>query len=335
MSNLLTVDHFSFAHPHYLWGLLVVPLLFVFADVVRVRRSQYSVTFTNLDKLAVAAAQRRRSWRQRIPLVLLALALATAVAALARPRIQLTTTDRSATFVLLADVSDSMQATDVKPARIYAAVNAMHSFVDELPSSDKVGLITFSDKAKILAAPTTNHTAVDNALDSISPEGGTALGIGVESAVKSLLAILAANGIYHVPGQYLPAAIVLESDGAQDRGTVSPLAAASMAQAAGIRIFGVALGTRHGYIVQGSGLLREVVRALPDPSTVDALAHQTGGKAFDATTAGELNSIYRGLGGSIARHPKLTDITSWFDAVAAILLLAGVGAARLKGPALP
>jgi Ca-activated chloride channel homolog len=335
MSGLLTLDHFSFSSPGYLWGLLVVPLLFVFANVVRVRRSQYSVSFTNLRMLSGVAARRRPHWARRVPVVLLALALATAVAGLARPRITLTTADRSATFVLLADVSDSMQATDVHPARIYAAVNAMHTFVDELPSGDKVGLISFSDKAKILAAPTTNHAAVDNALDGLSPEGGTALGIGVETAVKLILSTLASDGVFHTPGQYLPAAIVLESDGAQDRGTISPLAAASMAQAAGIRIFGVALGTTHGYIVQGTGLLRQVIRAMPDPSTVDALARQTGGQSYDARTADSVNLIYRKLGGSIARHPKLTDITSWFDAAAGLLLLAGVGAARARGAALP
>jgi Ca-activated chloride channel family protein len=335
MSGLLTLDHFSFSSPQYLWGLLVAPLLFLFANIVRHRRSQYSVSFTNLGMLAGVAAKRRTHWRRRVPLVLLALALATAVAALARPRIQLTTSDRSATFVLLADVSGSMQATDVHPARIYAAVNAMHDFVDELPDTDKVGLISFSDKAKILAAPTTNHTEVDNALDGLSPEGGTALGIGVETAVKLILSTLATDGVFRTPGQYLPAAIVLESDGAQDRGMISPLAAASLAQAAGIRIYGVALGTNHGYIVEGTGLLREVIRATPDPSTVDALARQTGGQAYDATTADSLNVIYRKLGGSIARHPKLTDITSWFDVAAALLLLVGVGAARARGAALP
>ncbi len=335
MSSILTLDHFSFGSPQYLWGLLVAPLLFGFANVIRRRRSRYTVSFTNLEMLTGVAAKRRPHWRRRVPLIVIALALSTAVAALAHPRIQLVSADRSGTFVLLADVSGSMQATDVHPARIYAAVNAMHDFVDELPGGEKVGLISFSDKAKILAAPTTNHTAVDNALDGLSPEGGTALGIGVQTAVKLILSSLAADGIYHTPGQYLPAAIVLESDGAQDRGSVSPLQGASMAQAAGIRIYGVALGTTHGYIVQGSGLLREVIRAMPDPSTVDSLAHQTGGESFNATTSASLNSIYRKLGGSITRHPRLADISSWFDVVAAALLVAGIGAARIRGAALP
>ncbi len=335
MSDLLTLDHFGFSSAHYLIGLLAVPLIFVFAVVVRRRQSRYTVSFTNLDMLRRIATNRPIRWRRRVPLILIALALSLAAAALARPHVQVAASDHSAVFVLLADVSDSMQATDVKPGRIYAAIDAMHTFVDELPKSDQVGLVTFSDKVKILAAPTTDHTSVDNALDTVSPEGGTALGVGVQGAVKLVLSTLAAEGKFHTPGQYLPAAIVLESDGAQDRGTVSPVQAAGFARSAGVRIYGVALGTRHGYITQGSGLLREVVHVLPDPSTVQLLAHETGGVAYDAASADSLNTIYRNLGSSIGRHPELTDITSWFDAAAALLLVSGLGAARARGAALP
>jgi Ca-activated chloride channel family protein len=263
------------------------------------------------------------------------LALAALALALAQPRIVLPNPSRTTTVILLVDVSQSMEALDVHPSRLAAAVLAMHDFVHVLPAADKVGLVTFSDNVQVLADPTADHASIAEKLELLTPQGGTALGEGVEAAVRLLVSSLAADGISHKAGQYLPAAIVLESDGAQDRGTISPLAAAAMAQASGIRIFGVALGTRHGYIVQGTGLLREVIRALPDPSTVDALARQTGGQSYDATTANSLNVIYRKLGGSIARHPKLTDITSWFDAVAGLLLLAGVGAARARGAAIP
>ena len=43
-----------------------------------------------------------------------------------------------------------------------------------------------------------------------------------------------------------PAAIVLLSDGAQTRGTLSPLQGADLARQAGIRVFTIALGTNHG-----------------------------------------------------------------------------------------
>ena len=46
------------------------------------------------------------------------------------------------------------------------------------------GLITFSDKVDVLHAPTTDHNAIDSGLDVLSPQGGTALGLGVEASVE-------------------------------------------------------------------------------------------------------------------------------------------------------
>lgn len=331
----MSLHHFSFAAPAYLVALILVPLLLVFAAVVRRRRATYTVSFTNLEMLAGVAAKRRSRWRRHLPLALLALAVAVAVAAVARPRVQSVASDRSATVVLLADVSGSMQATDVHPARIYAAVTAMHELVDRLPASDKVGLITFSDKVDVLHRPTVDHAAIHSSLDVLSPEGGTALGDGVEAAVKMVVSTLAASGVYHRFGQYLPAAIVLESDGAQDRGLVTPFSAAQFAKSAGVRIYGVALGTRHGYVTQGSGLLTRSIRVLPSPGTVALLARESGGLAFSATNAESLDTIYRNLGSSIGRRNAQTDIASWFELAAAILLVAAIGAARVRGAALP
>ena len=337
MSRALSLHHFSFAAPAYLVALLLVPLLLVFAAVVRRRRATYTVAFTNLEMLAgVTRDTPRAPAARRLPLALLALALATCGCSRSRARrCSPSHPIRSATVVLLADVSGSMQATDVHPARIYAAVTAMHELVDRLPASDKVGLITFSDKVDVLHRPTVDHAAIHSSLDVLSPEGGTALGDGVEAAVKMVVSTLAASGVYHRFGQYLPAAVVLESDGAQDRGLVTPFSAAQFAKAAGVRIYGVALGTRHGYVTQGTGLLTRSIRVLPSPGTVALLARESGGLAFNATNAESLDTIYRNLGSSIGRRNAQTEITSWFELAAAVLLVAAIGAARARGAALP
>ncbi len=335
MSEIQSLHHFSFASPHYLFALLVVPLFLLFAAFVRRRRSRYTVSFTNLEMLAEISSRRRARWLRRAPLLALALALATCAAAFARPHVQLVGSNRAATIVLLADVSGSMEATDVRPERIYAAVNAMHTFVEGLPKNDKVGLVAFSDNIQALDAPTTNRSAIYSGLDVLSPEGGTALGAGVEAAVKLVVSSLGAAGVHHVPGKYLPAAIVLESDGTQDRGNVTPSEAAELAKATGVRIYGVALGTRHGYITEGAGLLTRSIRVVPDPGTVALLARESGGRSFNATNADSLDTIYRRLGTSIGRRPELTEITPWFEVAAAILLIFGIGGARARGGALP
>jgi Ca-activated chloride channel family protein len=327
--------HFAFSSPWYLLALLIVPLLLAFGAMVRRLRVRYPVLHTNVGVLAGARPSRRVRVRRLLPPILIALAVAAAAAALARPHVTLDAPGGGATIVLLADVSGSMQATDVKPARIYAAVTAMRDFIDALPKYDRVGLMTFSDKVKILAAPTTNHDAVRNALNVLSPEGGTALGTGVTEAVKAVLASLASQGVPRVTGDYAPAAIVLESDGAQDRGAITPKTAAKLAKDAGIRIYAVAVGTPGGRIVRGSGLLREVIHVPPSPGTVRMLAQQTGGEAFTATNAAKLNTIYKQLGSTVGTHQERTEITPWFEVAAAVLLICGVGLARLWGGALP
>jgi Ca-activated chloride channel homolog len=228
-----------------------------------------------------------------------------------------------------------MEATDIHPNRIDAAILAMRAFVDALPPDDRVGLVSFSDKAQVLHPPTLDHVAVDGALNVLAPQGGTALGEGVETAVSLLVETLAAEGMRHAPGSFLPAAIVLESDGAQNRGGVSPFAAGQLARKAGIRIFGVALGTRHGFVTRGTGLLSRAIAVPPSPGTVALLARESGGQAFDATSTTALDTIYRQLGSRLAHQPQLREITSWFDLAAAVLLVSGVAAARVQGGLLP
>jgi Ca-activated chloride channel family protein len=233
------------------------------------------------------------------------------------------------------DVSGSMAAPDVRPDRIKAAITGINGFLEVLPKDDQAGLMTFSDRVQIVAAPTTDRAAVTSGLDVLKPEGGTALGAGIDAAVKLLVSKLAAAGVYHRPGTFLPAAIVLESDGAQDRGTVTPYEAAQLAKAAGIRIYGIALGTRDGYIAQGSGFSRIRINVPPDRGTIALLARVTGGQAFYASNATSLDTIYRKLGRSVGHLHRTTEIAGWFDAVAAVLLILGVGLGRARTAALP
>jgi len=334
-TEILSLHHFGFISPRYLFVLLAVPLLFVFVLIIRRRRSPYTVAFSNLDVFDGLIRELPTRWWRGGPLILLALVLATSALALARPRIQLNGSEQSTTIVLLVDVSGSMAATDVRPDRIKAAVTAMRDFLDELPKNDKVGLVTFSDKVTVIDAPTTDFAAVNGGLNLLSPEGGTALGVGVEGAVRIVVSSLAAAGVHRIGGAYLPAAIVLESDGSQDRGNVTPFAAAELAKDVGIRVYGVALGKPNAYIVQSSGFQRVKIAVPPDPGTVALLARVSGGQSFSAANATRLDTVYRSLGLGIGHHPELTEITPWFEIAAGILLACAVGGILVRGAALP
>ncbi len=319
----------SFQAPLFLLALLAVPALLVFALLMDRRRARYPVAFTNLELLADVVEERRGSWRRWAPLVLFLLSLTFAAGALARPRTHLTVPEDNASVVLLVDVSGSMRADDVEPTRLDAAISAMRSFLDRLPKRFKVGLVAFSSEAEVLSQPTRDRQAVREALGYLQPEAGTAIGDGLEVAVKQAVASLANDGVERRGNEDVPAAVVLLSDGAQNRGKLQPSEAAQHAREAGVRVYTVALGTPDGVVSFGFGLFVNSIPVPPDPPTMRAIARATGGKTYTAQSSSKLSSVYKTLGSSIGRRTDLREITSWFVAASAVLLLGALATARV------
>jgi Ca-activated chloride channel family protein len=325
----------SFTAPLFLLTLLIVPAVLALALVVDRRRSRYPLAFTNIELLA-GLVEERRSVRRWVPLVLLLLALACAATALGRPKARLSLPQNNGTVIFLVDVSGSMRANDVEPTRLDAAVSAMRTFLDKLPPKFKVGLVAFSSEPEVLAPPTRDRQLIRDTLGYLTPEAGTALGDGLQMAVRLAVSSLASDGVQRQPGQqYLPAVIVLESDGAQNRGILQPLQAAQIAKAAGVRVYGVALGTQNGVVSFGFGLYINSIPVPPDPATVRQIATTTGGKAYTARTANTLVDIYKSLGSSIGHKSELREISSWLAVAAGFLLLGALGLGRLVEGRLP
>ena len=325
----------SFGSPLLLLVTAIVPATLALALWLERRRSRHAVAFTNLELLA-SVAPPRRPRRRWIPLAVFLLALVAASAAVARPRAVLRKPASQATVVLLVDVSGSMRAADVKPTRLGAAQTAMHDFAAHVPASVRLALISFSNGPDVLVPPTTDRGVLSEGIDLLTPESGTAIGDGLGIAVRVARAAVG-NAPRGRDGK-LPAAIVLLSDGAQTRGTLTPLQAAAMAKAAGIRVFTVALGTDHGVLTfpglaPGFGGRSFPVR--PDPVTLAAIARATDGQTFRAQSAARVSEVYRELGASIVTQRSVREISSWFAGVAALLLLASLGLARATGERLP
>jgi Ca-activated chloride channel homolog len=335
----------SFGSPWILAVLLVVPGVVALAWWVERRRAKYAVAFTNLDLLASVAAGHRRPWRRFIPLALFLLALVAASTALARPRATVSVPSNRATVVLLVDVSGSMRANDVKPTRLGAAQHAMAAFADRVPKNVKVGLVSFSTGPDVLVAPTVDRDQLQEGIQLLVPDAGTAIGDGLDVAVRVVKA-----SVQDAPRSKdgkLPGAIVLLSDGAQTRGLLTPLQGADRARNAGVRVFTIALGTNHGTLGFGpfgggygfgGGFGQGSARRFPvrpDPVTLAAIARETDGQTFRASTASRVDAVYKRLGASIAHHNVRREISSWFAGAAALLLLGAVGTARATGARLP
>ena len=276
--NLMT-----FASPELLIALVLVPMAIVAYLLIQRRRSRYAVRFTNVDLLA-NVAPRTPGWRRHLPPLLYLAALAALAVSLARPAMVVAVPREQATVVLTIDVSRSMRATDVSPTRLDAAVAAASTFVDQMPPKFKVGLVAFSTGARLVVAPTTDHTKVKTALTNLRADGGTALGdaiaLSVETGLGATETSTANRNAGAVTGRQPPiqapaptrlrrqdqtptVATVLLSDGANSTGELTPEQAAQQAADAGVPIYTIALGTarRHGRGAQRLRLPRDGQRA--------------------------------------------------------------------------
>jgi Ca-activated chloride channel family protein len=334
----------SFAEPALLLGLVAVPIAVAAYLLVQRRRARYVVRFTNVDLLA-NLVPRAPAWRRHVPPALYVAAMTALVIALARPSAMVAVPREDATIVLAMDVSGSMLATDVAPSRLDSAKQAASAFVDQLPATFRVGLVTFGTAAQVVVPPTTDRAEVHAALDALQAEGGTALGDAIATSLQVARTVTdeaagADPGASPSPSPSAspdPAATpdptepplvatVLLSDGANSTGRLEPGDAAQDAAAAGMPVYTIALGTPDGVVTveDDQGILHRV-EVPPDTDTLAAIAETTGARSFEAPTASDLQQIYQSLGSRVGTREEPQEVTQWFAAAGLALMVVGAG----------
>lgn len=308
----------TFQQPLLLLLLLLLPLAAGAVWLWRRRRPPAGVPFPDLDLIAAADPGPRR--RRHLPLALALLALTGFVFALARPMVDRQVPRERATIMLAIDVSGSMAATDVSPYRLRAAQDAAERFIREVPAQFQIGLLSFSGQANLIVAPTTDRAAMRRGIESLVPEGATAIGDAIEASLEAIRGVQGATGADAV---LRSARIVMLSDGATTVGT-APEVAAQDAQRVGVPIYTVALGTPDGVLSNGQPVP-------PDPAGLKTIADISGGKAYATTDAQSVSDVYGSLGSFIGTQAMPSEVTAWPAGIAvALLIMAGVAAWRLS-----
>ena len=306
----------SFGSPLFLIALVLLPVA-VARYVVGERRRRAAAREFASDAMLASVAPKQPRWRRHAPLVLYGLALAVLVIAAAKPRTTTAVPVDRATIMLLNDVSGSMLAKDVRPNRLVAAREAARAFVNKVPHSVRVGIVAFNQNARTLQPPTTDHAALNAALDALRASGTTATG----DALNAALTILQRQP--GVLGKRPPSAIVLLTDGASKRGQ-DPVEVARQAARLKIPIYTVALGTPEGTIrVRKPNGGTSETPVPPDPNSLAAIARASRGKAFTAEDADQLSTVYKNLGHQLGTRKAKREVTAAFVGGALILLVAG------------
>jgi Ca-activated chloride channel family protein len=296
----------TFLWPTMLVALVLLPVLAGVYVWMQRRRKAYTVRFTNLNLLRDVVGKGPGA-RRHVPAALFLLGLAALLVSLARPMMVLAVPRSGADVMLVLDVSGSMAATDLQPTRLGAATTAARQFIDGLPDGTRVGVVSFSQGANVVAPLSTDKSRADAALQRLTPGGGTAIGDGLNAALTQLA---------QSPDD--PGLVILLSDGESNFGQ-SPATVAALASREGVQVDTVGIGQRgtEAYVDrQPVGL---------DEATLQSIASTTGGQYFYAADAGQLADIYSQLGSHTSWVSQKTEVTALVSGLAAAFFLAAGG----------
>lgn len=293
----------SFRHPLWVLAALATAVLVVLAlRALERRRSATALVYSNLAFFESAAVPNPAAGRVLGALVALGTALL--VCALAGPRIVATLPARDGAVVLCIDTSGSMTSTDVAPTRADAAKAAARAFINQTPSGTKIGIVSFSTGAEVVAPLSRDRDAVLAAVDRIPlPNGATAIGDALALAAQQL-----PSSGHRV--------VVLITDGVNNRGA-DPLEVAKFLGTHHVPVFTIGIGTND------SG---ELIPGTSEPATIDedalrAISQTTGGSYANAVNAGQLRSALAELGRTTILERRSVDASLPFALGGGSLLL--------------
>jgi Ca-activated chloride channel family protein len=322
----------TFEWPFALVLLLLVPFCGAAYWAAQRSRRRDALRYSSVAMVGLAVG-RGPGRRRHVPAVLYLVAIGFVSLALARPQMKLPALERSATIILVLDLSGSMRADDIKPTRIDAATATIREFVKQQPSGVKIGLVGFAQQAQVLNEPTTKKELVLRSIANLYLQRGTNIGDGLQLAMDVLIA---ADGIplqtaqtpatgagpQVRPARTAPlakanpgaATIILLSDGAATTGP-PPLQVAKQLSEAGVKVYTVGLGA----LTTGAGPSAGFF-SLDEP-TLRGIADTTGGRYYPARDAGELHRVYEDLSRETSVESRYAEATWVAGGIAALLML--------------
>ena len=315
-----------FLQPQWLWLLTLLPLVML----LRGRRGPIAaVEYSNVGLAReVARSTRTRAgwWVWLFPL----LAAACMIVGLARPQRGQSRTEVTANgidIVLDLDVSGSMQALDFliddhRVNRIQVVKSVVSKFIEERPD-DRIGLIAFAAMPYLVSPLTLDHDWLQQNLErvntAIAADDGTAIGSAIAASVNRLRTTNAKSKV-----------VILLTDGMNNTGKISPLAAAEAARAMGVKIYTIGVGVRGmaPIVVKdnagNSHLIMDKVDV--DEKTLQAVASETGGNFYRATDTDSLQKIYEQINRlertaqTVQKFEHYDELYSWALIPGAVLL---------------
>ena len=343
---------YLFAEPIWLYGLLVVPILWFLATKQGSKTWLIYPTLRVLGTLGLKPKNQTRQYR----LYIFPLLLIPAILGLARPQEQKHRSSRVASGVdilIALDISQSMSIRDfaepssrstIGEQRITAAKKVIKDFIKRRPD-DRIGIVSFSGRPYTVAPITLDHHILEYTIDSIilennQIEGGTAIGTAIVAAGSRLEKLRHYKNTEEEDSKSTPSkskVIVLVTDGASNTGQLEPLEAARHVATLGIKVYPVAIGTPEGRLGGGASSTQQEF----DEQTLQEIAELTQGDYYRAQDYESLREAFSSIDDlektEITQNSWLIkkELYPWFIGTSVILLIGFLSYSALNPPPMP
>jgi len=282
----------TFGRPYFLLLLLLLPVL----AWLKGKRSEPPAFIYSSVQLVRGILNITRARSGGFVSALRWLALALFIVALAQPRLSRSETKVSASgvdIVVALDMSGSMISEDFEVRgqrvnRFNMARAVLKQFIDKRPN-DRIGLVVFACEPYIATPLTLDHDFLNENLDRLQigdiEQNRTAIGSGLSTAVNRLREVKSKSKI-----------VILMTDGQNNAGKVPPLTAAEAAQALGVKVYTIGVGTRGmapmPVFFAGRRMGERMEPVDIDEDTLQKMAERTGGKYYRADNPARFQAIY-------------------------------------------
>jgi Ca-activated chloride channel homolog len=276
----------EFKSPGFLWLLVLIPAFLLWYNWWYVPRRL--VVRLSYDPTKLVKRRLNLSWMRVIPYLLQVAALFFLALGMARP---ITAQEKQERYsegidiMLVMDASGSMETDDFKPSRLEVAKETAIKFIDGR-LDDRIGIVLFAEDAFSYAPLTLDYELLKKQIKAINsdlmPKEGTAVGSAIAVAINRMEENKSPSQV-----------IILLTDGASNRGQISPATAANLAKEKNIKIYSIGIG-KEEYVRQtifGS----QSIKSDLDEASLNEISDLTGGKFFRSTNEKSLDEIFANI----------------------------------------
>ena len=282
-------NNFEFHNTGFLWLLTLIPVIALWHFFMRKKDAAVLTMSSTRGFKSVSFLSKCKPFLYLLRL----LGIAAIIIALARPRnvsvSRKTKSNKGIDIVMAIDVSASMLARDLKPNRLEALKKVAVNFVDRRPN-DRIGIVVYAGESFTQTPITSDKRIIKRTISELKwgqLEGGTAIGMGLGSAVNRLKESTAKSKV-----------IILLTDGVNNSGNIDPRTATELAKELGIKTYTIGIGTNGMADFPWSrdprnGKLQFRKQQVEiDEALLKEIASETQGKYFRATDNSSLKEIY-------------------------------------------